>query len=227
MYIYNIHTGNIMTEGLDKAIAIIKRKAKSSELTYSFLMDCLKSYKNPRAKLQHLLSSNAITRVKKGIYILSQTHSQVLYCKELLANLIYGPSYVSLESALSHYQLIPEHTTQVSSVCFKRSKSFETPIGNFKYKKSHPKRYPIGISRESLSSYQSYLIATPEKALADLLIIERRVVRSLKALQYMLFDDLRIEPEDFFNLDISIFKEVCEASPHGSLELSIKLMEQR
>ncbi len=233
MYVYTIHTSIIMTEGLemteglDKAIAIIKKKAKIPELTYSFIMDCLKGYKNPRDKIKHLINSRAIIRLKKGIYLLSQTHAQVLYSKELLANLIYGPSYVSLEYALSYYQLIPEYTTQVTSVCFKRSNTFDTPLGSFKYKKGCLKRYPIGVSLGSLSPEQNYLIATPEKALADTLVIERRVSRSLKSLKFILFDDLRIEPEDLFNLDISIFKEINEVSPHKSLELTIKLMEQK
>ncbi len=215
-----------MIEGLDKALAIIKSRAKSNELTYSFLMDCLKSYKNPRMKLRDLMKKGAIIRIKKGLYVLSKMHANGLYCKELLANLMYGPSYISMESALSYYQIIPEHTTQISSVSLKRSKYFETPMGNFKYKQSHKNRYAIGVNLESISEYQSYLIAIPEKALADLLIIERGKVTSIKSLQEILFEDLRIDEEDLLELNIDIFKQIHNAAPHSSMKYMINFLEK-
>ncbi len=215
-----------MIEGLDKALATIKKRARSNELTYSFLMDCLKDYKNPRMKLRDLMTKGAIIGVKKGLYVLSKLHAVGPYCPELMANLVYGPSYISLETALSHYQVIPEHTTQISSVTTKRSKTFETPIGNFKYKKSHPKRYHIGVNLLSVSKYQSYLLAVPEKALADLLIIERGKVSSLSSLKETLFEDLRIDEETLLNFDVCIFKKLHAAAPHSSLVHMIHLLEQ-
>ncbi|MBS0621498.1 MAG: hypothetical protein JSR80_00855 [Verrucomicrobia bacterium] len=81
--------------GIDPALATLLEQAPSEELDYGFVMACLKSYKNPRVKLSHLLKIRALVRVKKGIYIFGKQFSRKPYSSEVLANMIYGPSYVS------------------------------------------------------------------------------------------------------------------------------------
>src|SRR3990167_5392690 len=95
--------------GVDPAMAVIVAKAKANELDYQFVMDCLKDYASPRAKLSRLIDEGALIRVKKGLYLLGPEFQHHPYCLELIANLIYGPSYVSLERALYIYGMIPEH----------------------------------------------------------------------------------------------------------------------
>lgn len=120
-------------QGIDPAIAIIRERAPSEELDYGFVMDCLSGYASPRVKLNHLLKIGALIRVKKGIYVLGKAFARTPYCLELLANKIYGPSYVSLEWALQYHQLIPERVDVVTSVSWKRKKRFDTPIALFTY----------------------------------------------------------------------------------------------
>jgi hypothetical protein len=62
-----------------------------------------------------------------------------------IANPLYGPSYISLEYALSYYGLIPERVESITSVTTKRSKKFITPLGSFSYEHIPLKAYPIGI----------------------------------------------------------------------------------
>ena len=78
--------------------------------SYVYLLDRLKSYKNPRNKIGLMIKKNHIIRVKKGLYVLPAAFGGKIN-KFLLANLIYGPSYVSFESALSYWGLIPEKVT--------------------------------------------------------------------------------------------------------------------
>src|SRR6266404_6285360 len=102
--------------GIDAGLAILLNKSPYEELDYGFVMDCLKDYKNPRVKLNHLLKIGALVRVKKGIYIFGKNFARQPYSQEVLANMIYGPSYVSLEWACQYYRLIPEKVTTVTSI---------------------------------------------------------------------------------------------------------------
>ena len=111
----------------------IRKRAKTEELDYLFLMDCLSSYKQPRDKLTTLLKAHHLVRVKKGLYVFGKEYQQRPYSLEVLANLIYGPSYISFEYALAYYNLIPEQVVRVTSACFKRIKRFTTPVGGFIY----------------------------------------------------------------------------------------------
>src|SRR3990167_5668562 len=117
--------------GIDAGLAILLSRAPHEELDYGFVMDCLSSYKNPRVKLNHLLKIEALIRVKKGIYIFGKRFARQPYSSEVLANMIYGPSYVSLEWACQYYRLIPEKVTTVTSITTRRSKQFQTPLGLF------------------------------------------------------------------------------------------------
>ena len=110
--------------GMDPGLAILLDKAPGQELDYGFVMECLKSYKNPRVKLNHLLKIEALIRIKKGIYIFGKNFAKQPYSSEVLANMIYGPSYVSLEWACQYYRLIPEKVTTVTSVTTQRSRQF-------------------------------------------------------------------------------------------------------
>ena len=152
--------------GIDHGLEILRQKAPSEELEYGFVMDCLKDYKNPRVKLNHLLKIGALIRVKKGIYIFGKSFTRRPYCSEVLANMIYGPSYVSLEWACQYWGLIPEKVMTVTSVTAKRSKRFETPLGPFTYDHLHSEAYPIGITLIRFSDKQQAIMATKEKRAA-------------------------------------------------------------
>lgn len=215
-----------MTEGIDPALAELRRRAKGNELTYGFVMDCLSSYRSPREKLTRLLKSKALIRVKKGLYVFSQLNTRGYVCKELLANLIHGPSYVSLEWAMGFYGLIPEAVYGITSITVKQKKHFDTPLGRFSYEHCHPKRYPVGIEQKEQTPDQRFLIATPEKALADLLIVRRGWTVSIKEMQEILFEDFRIDEEDLVNMDFQLIEEIYNSYPHSAVEYLMKVLEK-
>ena len=109
------------------------KKSSDNIFDYNCLMSVLSGYKAPHRKINTLLKSGDIIRVKKGLYTFGKAHRQTLTNKLLLANLIYGPSYVSHLYALAFYQLIPERVTVVTSVTPNRNKVFDTPLGQFTY----------------------------------------------------------------------------------------------
>jgi hypothetical protein len=206
-----------MYQGIDAAMAIIQEKALTNILDYQFVMDCLRTYSSPRSKLTRLLKSESLLRIKKGLYLLGPKFRKGPYCLELLANLIYGPSYVSLEKALQFYGLIPKHVEMMTCVTAKKSKLFKTSIVDFSYLHCYPKSYAIGITTHSFSYLENPLIATPEKALTDMLTLRRGKVTSLIEMEQILLKDLRIEEEDLVRLDLKRIEQIQKAYPHSAI----------
>lgn len=113
--------------------------------------------------LSNNINSNLFVKLRNGFYILKDTRPS-LY---VIANRLYRPSYISLESALSFYKIIPETVYGVTSVSTKATREFESEIGIFSYQK---------IKREAFIGYElkdvhgeKIFIADAEKALADYL----------------------------------------------------------
>lgn len=86
---------------------------------------------------------------------------------------MYGPSYISMETALSDYGFIPERVTATTSICFGRGKSFSTiPVGEFEYHHIKESLYSIGVQLKEVYEGTFCQYATPEKALLDFLHIK-------------------------------------------------------
>lgn len=214
-------------DGVDSAIAKIHDRALVNELDYQFVMDCLKDYQAPRAKLTRLLRSGALIRAKKGLYLLGPRFKRSPYCLELLSNMMYGPSYVSLERALHIYGLIPEDVPVVTCMTTKASKQFTTPVGNFIYVHTPLHYYFVGITRMQFSQYENPLIACPEKALVDLLMAKRGKMTSMLQLEAILLEDLRIEEDDLLALDLKQMRKIKELIPHSAVQFLEKWLSYR
>ena len=176
---------------------------------YQQLSDVLKDYSKPRDKITALMASGLVVRVKKGLYVFGDAWRRKPVSRELLANLVYGPSYVSLEYALSHYGLIPEGVTMVTSVTCGKSRRFQTPFGEFLYRPVPMKAYAAGIMREQAGD-DYFLIASPEKALVDFVWRDRRFRPSVPS-DYgaYLREDLRIDPERLAHFDMGVLRTVA------------------
>lgn len=214
-----------MIKGVDPALLELRQRAKGNELTYGFVMDCLRAYRSPRSKLTHLLKTGALVRVKKGIYVFCQPFVRGQICKELLANLIFGPSYISLEWALSFHGLIPERVEEITSVTFKRKKEYSTPLGRYSYFKIPPARYPAGIEIVELNIYQKFLIASKEKAICDFLTIRRGRFISRSHLMDILFEDMRVDEDDITTLNLAKLCDINRKHPHSSITGLINIVE--
>lgn len=214
-------------QGVDSAMALLQEHALTNQIDYQYVMQCLKEYGSPRAKLTRLIESEAIIHIRKGLYLLGPKFKLTPYCFEILANLIYGPSYVSLEWALQMYGLIPEHVEMITSVTSKIGKEFKTPIGIFSYSHTHSKAYFVGVTTKKVTEYENPLIATPEKALIDMLIIRRGKMTSLKELEQVLLEDLRIEESDLLAFDMKQVSKIVQAFPHSAARFFEKWLAGR
>ena len=170
---------------------VLKAKIGRVEFDYQTLMSALSNYANPREKVSSLLRQGSIVRVKKGIYVLGSAYRDRPFSRELLANMIRGPSFVSFEYALSYHGLIPERVSTVTSATTKRSKVYDTPVGRFSYRHV-PKRY-FSVGMTWIEGKEvSFLMASPERALADQVRgAHGTTLRSQKAMADYLFDDMR------------------------------------
>lgn len=211
--------------GMDPAMVVLRQNAPANEIDYGFIMHHLRDYKSPRSKLTQLTKCGALVRVKREFYVFGSLFKRGHYSLETLANQLYGPSYVSLEWALQVYGMIPERVEEITSVTFKQKKKFDTPLGRFSYEHRPRIAYPVGVTRLVVSEYQSALIATPEKALVDLLILRRGKVSSMKELQEILFEDFRFVENDMSQLNLDLIRRIQNAHSHSSTMNLIKLLE--
>jgi hypothetical protein len=120
-----------------------------------------------RRQLSRWVKSGRLLQLRRGLYALAPPYRKVRPHPFLVANRLVPGSYVSLQSALAYHGLVPEHVPVTTSVTAGRPQRRENPLGSFEY---HHVRADllIGYRLEPLGDGQEALVATPEKAFADL-----------------------------------------------------------
>jgi hypothetical protein len=202
----------------------LRQLIEREEFDYPALMAALSSYANPRDKVTALLRRGDVVRVKKGLYVFGEALRRRPYSRELLANLVYGPSFVSLDSALSFHNLIPERVAAMTSVTTKRPKVFDTPVGSFIYRQAPKGYYHLGMDRVEEGDV-AFLIAVPEKALADKIRDDRgNPLRSQAEAARYLFEDLRIEASAFVQLDPGFLERLAVAARSRKIGTCARLL---
>lgn len=192
-------------------------------LNYHALSSVFSGYKSPADKFSLLEKEGSLIRLKKGLYVVSPEISRVPISRELIANHVYGPSYISLESALSFYGLIPEKVFEMRSVTARRSIRFTNSLGSFDYISVPESYYSVGIRQEIAGDKYAFLIASPEKALCDMIqVVKNHRMQSVKALQAFLEDDLRIDMSKLLSMDVEIIRN-CVETGKKKKELSLLL----
>jgi len=204
----------------------IRKMIPYEEFDYQTLMGALKGYARPRDRITFLLRKGIIIRVKKGLYVFGEHDRKRPYSREILANLIYGPSYISLEYALQHYGLIPERVESVTSVTVGRSRKFSTPVGLFVYRMISMAAFQTGMDQVEMEDGRSYLIAVPEKALADKLRSDQVSIRTQRGLQSWLFDDLRIDSAAIQEMQAARLEEYASRYRSRKILLLSKLVRR-
>jgi predicted transcriptional regulator of viral defense system len=111
---------------------------------------------------------NYVQKVRNEWYILTENRLDVptLY---FIANHIYDPSYISMETALAHYGFIPEGVFRYTSITTLKTQSFDTPIGFFSYQNLKPNLF-FGYNLLNNNGFY-YKMADPQKCLLDFLYL--------------------------------------------------------
>lgn len=204
------------------------RELSNQPLTHQLLVGLLKDYKRPNDKILSLKAEGLIEPVKKGLYIAGRSLGSERPESALLANHILGPSYLSMESALAHYGLIPEKVFTVTSMTTKASRKFQTSIGLYTYTNLPLPYYAFGLASLSLSKDQQVIMAIPEKALCDKIATTAGItLRSQSSARDYVIGNLRVEEEDLAKFDLNAMSNWLENAPkRESLEMLIKMIEK-
>ena len=167
----------------------------------------LNNLKYPKNKISDMEKRGILIRLKKDLYV----NNHVDISKELIANHLYGVSYISLETALAYYGMIPERVYAVRSITTKRAKVFTTSLGYFEYKTVSADYFSIGLRQEIIDNQYAFLIAEPTKAICDMIVATPNLhLQSVKAMQRYLEDDLRIDFSVLENVDVEIIRQCIE-----------------
>jgi len=124
--------------------------------------------------LKRAMAHDEVCRIHRNLYCLARRYLRQPLDPLELAQRILGPSYISLETALSFHGWIPEAVQAITSVSLARSRSFETPLGVFAYTRIPQTPFLAGVTRVFGQDGGAFLIATPLKALADYVYTHRR-----------------------------------------------------
>ena len=122
------------------------------------------------SQLSRWVGAGKILKLRRGVYALAPPFSRVQPHPFLVANRLEHASYVSLHSALAYYSMIPEHVPVTTSVTTGRTQYVQTPVGRFTYRHVQVERFR-GFEQREVTPGQLAILATPEKALLDLLYL--------------------------------------------------------
>ena len=170
-----------------------------------------------RRQLSRLTASGRLLQLRRGLYALAPPYQKVMPHPFMVANRMVRASYVSLQSALDHYGLIPEHVPVVTSVTTSRPARWDTGLGAFDYRRIKPDLF-FGYRMTDLAGGQKALVARPEKALLDLLYLQPGSDRP----DYL--RELRLENLEL--LDLGELKRLAEASGRPRLQRAAKTVEE-
>ena len=179
----------------------------SVAVTTSIIESLYPELKSPDKKVVWLEKNGYIIRLKRGLYVVNPEYSGKTLSSELIANHLYAPSYISMSTALRYYGLIPEAVYVHQSMTVKHSRSFQTPIGSYDYKYISREAFPVGVQSIHKGDY-AFLIASPEKALCDLIANSSKVnLRYMKDVEIYLEQDIRMDMDEFYKMDAAVFKD--------------------
>lgn len=190
--------------------------------SFQLLQELGSAYSAPKNRLLLLERQGKLFKVVRGLY---ETEKNVQ--PMLLSSAIYGPSYISFETALSFWGLIPEKVTAVTSATFgkNRSKRYDTQFGLFLYRDVPRSAFPYEVYIKN-EGERHFLIAGKEKSLCDTLYREPPL-GSEKQLREYLFENLRIEKSDFASIDFNLISDLCELYKSTNLRLLKSFVQKR
>lgn len=176
-------------------------------ITTSIIESLYPELKSADKKVVWLEKNGYIIRLKRGLYVVNPEHSGKTLSSELIANHLYTPSYISMSTALRYYGLIPEAVYVHQSMTIKHSRSFQTPVGNYDYKYIAREAFSVGVRSVHKGDY-AFLMASPEKALCDLIANSPKVnLRYLKDVENYLEYDIRMDMDEFYKFNQPILEE--------------------
>lgn len=159
--------------------------------------------------IKRAVQEGYLQRLRRDYYLIRNIANKAAINSFELAQLVYGPSYISFESALSYHSWIPERVTVTCSATLKQTQSFITPIGEFSFEKIPNTSFKLGVSYVK-ESFARYLIADPWKSIADMIYSRKKKWNSINDLML----DLRIEETCIQEHNLDLLSELSHNYSH-------------
>lgn len=150
-----------------------------------------------------------LENLKRDLYLIRNIPNKLKIDVFELAQFIYGPSYISFESALSYYGWIPESVPVTSSATIKQTRSFTTNVGTFSFEKVPNKIFSTGVTGIE-NDEAKFLMADPWKAITDIIYFRKKTWNNVQ----QLMQDLRIEPESILTSNLELLAVLAQDYPH-------------
>lgn len=191
-------------------------------------MEALATYSRPNDKISEMIRNGELISLRRGLYVPGPELDLPIPDSFVIANHLRGPSYISLETALSYWNLIPERVYEISSVTTKTTKIYQTLLGRFSFQYLGTPYYSFGIRSVRLTEFQTAMIASPEKALCDKIVLTSGVqLRSISQTMDFLLEDLRIDEDQLQALDIQAIQSWVEDAPkRNSLQMLVNTIQR-
>lgn len=172
---------------------------------------------NVRRQLVRWVRAGRLAQLRREVYLVRPPYRVMEPHPFVIANILRRGTYVSLHSALSHYGMIPEYVPVVTSVTGARPEELNTPVGRFHFRHVGAVKF-FGFTEREIAPGQNVVIATPEKALCDLLYLTPRSDDG----DYL--ESLRLEPVESFSMDRLC--EICQRMGSGKVKRAVGLLEE-
>jgi predicted transcriptional regulator of viral defense system len=194
-------------------------------INHNTLLSALNDVAFPEQKIKYLKTKGSIQSVMRGWYLVNPSVEN--YSLFYASNKFYGPSYISMLTALSYWGWIADRTFSYQAICLNRGKEIKNTIGRFIYYKQDADTYSLGVLNITESPNIVIQIASPTKALYDYFQNESNLTfNGKKDLYNFLENDLRFATENLKELDMHLLKELLQlGKKNRQINLLIKLIE--
>jgi hypothetical protein len=176
---------------------LIHQSINSDIVPLSFFDSILpdKSEDSKKALLKRACKKGELIRIKNGLYLVNPEDRKFQLNYFTLANYIIHPSYVSLESALAYYDLIPEAVYTITSVSTAITQERPTEVAHFSFSHLKINYFNFGFYQKD-EEHNKFLIATPLKAFIDYVFIHNKNYQTKEEIEA----DLRFDWEEFISM---------------------------
>jgi len=168
--------------------------------------------------VKRAIAEGEILNIRRGLYCLAPPYRKGPVSVFAVSQRVYGPSYVSMETALSYHGWIPEAVYACTCASFHNGKDFDTPLGLFSYKRVPQKTFFAEVERRVDQDDNVFFMASPAKALADYVYVHRVNWAGIDEA----VGSLRIEPEQLLSVSPEELAELTENYTNGRVKRFLK-----
>ncbi len=172
--------------------------------------------------IKRAIKEGYLIQIRRDLYLIKNANKPTINSFQI-APIIYGPSYISFESALSYHGWIPEAVRTTTCATVKRAREFETPLGIYSYEHIPIKAFQFGVEQHVSGNGVTSFIASPIKALADLIYARGRSWARVEDLS----EDLRIEMEYLEKSDRNLVEALIASYPSVRVRKMLQIIQEK